>query len=158
MDFDPITLPPRQYYGSSHSWVRQFPTTAGDLWQWCLDQDQETLLQLLAYCAARSLNAVKSKVDADRDRLQHSNALAMALRIDMTAWFTPTAENFFGRVSKSQIAECLKEAGKPLSGEAMNLKKADLVALAEREIRGTGWLPEPTRVSSESRDEFDSSD
>ena len=109
------------------------PTAEDDLFQWCLDQDQATLLQLLAHCAARSLNAVKSKADGDRDRLQHSNALATALRLDMNAWFTPTTENFFGRVSKSQIAECLKEAGKPLSGEAMNLKKADLAALAERE-------------------------
>jgi ParB family transcriptional regulator, chromosome partitioning protein len=130
-------------------WARKLPTTADDLWQWCLDQDQETLLQLLAYCAARSLNAVKSKTDSDRDRLQHSNALATALRLDLTAWFAPTTENFFGRVSKSQIAECLKDAGKPLSGEAMNLKKADLATLAEREIRGTGWLPEPIRLSTD---------
>jgi ParB family transcriptional regulator, chromosome partitioning protein len=131
-------------------WPRKLPTTTDDLWQWCLDQDQETLLQLLAYCAARSLNAVKSKADGDRDRLQHSNALATALRLDMTAWFTPTTENFFGRVSKSQIAECLKDAGKPLSAESMSLKKADLAALAEREMQGTGWLPEPIRLSTDS--------
>ncbi len=138
----------------SAEWARRLPTTADDLWQWCLDRDEETLRQLLAYCVARSLNAVKSKVDADRDRLQHSNALALALQLDMTTWFKPTAENFFGRVSKSQIAECLKEAGKPLSGEAMKLKKADLAALAEREIQGIGWLPEPIRVSLDDREVF----
>jgi ParB family transcriptional regulator, chromosome partitioning protein len=132
--------------------LQKLPTTADDLFQWCLDQDQATLLQLLAYCAARSLNAVKSKADGDRDRLQHSDALATALRLDMNAWFTPTAESFFGRISKSQIAECLKEAGRPLSGEAMQLKKADLVALAEREIQGTGWLPGPMRLSTERPD------
>jgi len=27
----------------------------------------------------------------------------------------------------------------------MKAKKADLVAIAEREIAGTGWLPEPLR-------------
>jgi ParB family chromosome partitioning protein len=70
----------------------------------------------------------------------------------MTAWFTPTTQNFFCRVSKSQIAECMKEAGRPLSGEAMNLKKADLVGLAEREMRGTGWLPRPIQVLMESPD------
>jgi ParB family transcriptional regulator, chromosome partitioning protein len=127
-------------------WMRRLPTAEDDLFQWCLDQDQATLLQLLAYCAARSLNAVKSKADGDPDRLQHSNALAEALRLDMTSWFTPTAENFFGRTSKSQIAECLKEAGKPLSTESMSLKKADLAALAEREIKGTGWLPHPVKI------------
>ena len=133
-------------------WMRKLPKTADDLWQWCLDQDEETLLQLLAYCAARSLNAVKSKTDGDREHLQHSNALATALRLDLTAWFTPTAENFFGRVSKSQIAECLKEAGKPLIGEAMSLKKADLAELAEGEMRDTGWLPAPIRIRTEGRE------
>jgi ParB family transcriptional regulator, chromosome partitioning protein len=76
----------------------------------------------------------------------------------MTASFTPTTENFFSKVSKRQIADCLKEVGKPLSGEAMNLKKAGLAALAEREVRGAGWLPEPIRVSTERHDVSDAID
>ena len=82
----------------------------------------------------------------------------MALELDMTSWFKPTAENFFSRVSKSQIAECLKQAGKPLSGDAINLKKADLASLAEREVQGTGWLPEPIRIRTESRDIVDANE
>jgi hypothetical protein len=31
--------------------------------------------------------------------------------------------------------------------ETANCKKAQLAALAETEIRGTGWLPVPVRVS-----------
>jgi hypothetical protein len=75
----------------------------------------------------------------------------------MTTWFMLTAENFFGRVSKSQVAECLKHLGKPLSTEAMHLKKADLAWLAEREAQGTGSLPQPIRVPTERRDISDAS-
>ncbi len=45
--------------------LSQFPKTSNELWQWCLDQDVETLLRLLAYCAARTVNGVKSKGDMD---------------------------------------------------------------------------------------------
>jgi ParB family chromosome partitioning protein len=61
-------------------------------------------------------------------------------------WFTPTAENFFGRISKQRIAEALEEAGKPASAVTLAFKKADLAAVAEKEIQGTGWLPEPVRT------------
>lgn len=64
----------------------------------------------------------------------------------MTRWFTPTVSNFFSRVSKFQIAGALTKAGKPASSEALKLKKAELASLAENEVKGTGWLPEPVRI------------
>lgn len=92
-------------------WFAKLPRTSGDLWRWCLEQDQQTLLRLLAFCAARSLNGVQGKADVEgRGRLQHANALARALDLDMTMWFTPRAENFFSKVSKARIAEALTEA------------------------------------------------
>ena len=62
------------------------------------------------------------------------------------AWFTPTAANYFSRISKAGIIEALREVkGAPVP--AWNgMKKADLACLAEREIAGTGWLPEPLRT------------
>jgi ParB family chromosome partitioning protein len=79
-------------------WFAKLPRNSGDLWKWCLEQDQEALLQLLAFCSARSLNAVQAKADVDGcGRLQHANALAFALSLDMTKRFTPTAENFFSK-------------------------------------------------------------
>ena len=129
-------------------WLQKLTAAKDDLWSWCLQQEQQTLLELLAHCVARTVNGVQSKSDADTEgnRCQQADALASALHFDMTKWFTPTASNFFSRVSKSQIAEALTEAGKPASSEALKLKKAELTALAENEVKGTGWLPQPVRI------------
>lgn len=138
------------------NWFSKLPSESGDLWKRCLEQDQDTLLRLLAFCAARSLNGVNTKADDGQGRLKHSNELAIALDIDMKKWFAPTAENFFSKVSKARITEALTEAGKPPTSDTAKLKKADFAAFAEKEIQGTGWLPEPVRVSTIEGEEMDS--
>jgi ParB family chromosome partitioning protein len=121
-----------------------------DIWSWCLSQDQQTLLKLLAHLAARTFNAVKSKSDTEdgKARFVHADVVANALQMDISKWFTPTAENFFAKVAKTSIGEALTEAGKPVSAEALKLKKAQLAALAESELKDTGWLPAPIRISA----------
>ncbi len=135
-------------------WLERLVAAPEGIWPWCLEQDQETLLQLLAYCVSRTVNGVKSKSDADNDgsRRRQTDAIAAALQFDMTKWFTPTADNFFSRVHKSRMVQALTEAGKPPSAKALNLKKAELATLAESEIKGTGWLPEPVRISEVTND------
>ena len=60
----------------------------------------------------------------------------------MKTWFTPSSDNYFGKVSRTLILEALTEARKqPVAPAWEKLKKAELSALAEREIAGTGWLP-----------------
>lgn len=132
-------------------WLEALPNDANGLWQWILTRDHETLLSLLAFCAARSVHGVQFKNDANPERLQHANHLASALHVEMSKWFTPTAENFFGRVPKSKIAEALEEAGKPASATQLALKKADLAAACETELVGTNWLPEPVRIALPAR-------
>ena len=75
-------------------------------------------------------------------------SLAAALQMDMSDWFTPTVENFFGRVSKLQIANALTGAGNPLQPEDSKTKKGERAAIAAKKIDGTGWLPEPLRLTS----------
>jgi ParB family transcriptional regulator, chromosome partitioning protein len=78
------------------TWGQRIPGTPGDIWQWCLEQDQAVLLDLLTFCAACTLNNVQMKADRpDAPRLVHASQLAAVLHLDMTAWFTPTAENYF---------------------------------------------------------------
>lgn len=125
------------------TWGQRIPGTPGDIWKWCLEQDQAVLLDLLTFCAACTLNAVQMKSDRpDAPRLVHAGQHAAVLHLDMTAWFTPTADNYFNRVSKPQILEALQEARQQPSAPAWEkLKKAELAKLAEREVTGTGWLP-----------------
>jgi ParB family chromosome partitioning protein len=131
------------------AWERTLPTGAAALWRWCLAQKQETLLNLLAFCVAVSTNAIRQKHDRpDCDRLQHADALAAALKLDMPQRFRPTAENYFGRISKPMIFAAYKDAtGKDAPARWNGMKKGEVAAAAERELAATGWLPEPLRIT-----------
>lgn len=128
-------------------WGERLPGNPRDLWDWCLDRTRDELLDLMAFITANAVNAVQRKGDRpDHGRLAHAQALRQALRLDMSAWFTPTAESYFGRVSKGHILAAIDEA-KGAHGPALEkLKKAELAARAETLISGTCWLPAPLRV------------
>ena len=131
-------------------WTAQLPKQSVFLWDWLLQQDQDALLQLLAFCAATTVNAIKTKTDYDGNaRFAHADALAMALGMDMTRWFTPTAENFFDRISKAKILEALTEAGKEAGPIKRGMKKGELAKAAEFDLAGSDWLPQPLRISPE---------
>ncbi len=140
-----------QALGAERSaWATRLPGNPEDLWTWCLGQTQDTLLQLLALCAGHTVDAVRggdTRFDAAA-RLAHADALAKALSLTMQTWFTPTAMNYFGRVSRNCILEALSEAGVPARTRSWaKLKKTELALLAERDIAGTGWLPQPLRMA-----------
>ena len=131
-------------------WREALPKSVDALWAWCLAQKQETLLKLLAFCAATTVYAVRGKADKpESDRLKNAAALASALKLDMKPWFTPDAANYFSRVSKPQILDALKEGRQQPNAPAWEkLKKGELAALAERELAGKGWLPELLRTAA----------
>lgn len=61
--------------------------------------------------------------------------LAAALSLDMAVCFTPTADDFFGRLTKDRIVETLQEArGAAVAWAWLKAKKADLAGIAEREV------------------------
>ena len=131
-------------------WTDILPEDGATLLKWCLEQTQETLLKLLAFCAAVTVDAVQGKPSGlDEDRLHNASALASAIKLDMAAWFAPDAGNYFSRVSKPQILDALKEARKQPNAPAWEkMKKGELAALAERELAGKGWLPELLRPAA----------
>ena len=77
-----------------------------------------------------------------------AKAVTAGARRRPTSGFTPTADNFFSKVSKTRILEAMAEAGKANSSAA-SLKKGPLAELAETTLAGTGWLPEPIRIAPE---------
>jgi ParB family chromosome partitioning protein len=134
---------------AEESWGSRIPGTPDALWMWCLEQDQQVLLDLLAFCMARSVNAVRTKKDsADDHRFSHADRLAATLKLDMNAWFTPTAENYFTKVSKTGILEALTEVKGATAPAWDKAKKSELAAIAEREIAQSGWLPAPLRKAA----------
>jgi len=127
-------------------WVSQMPGEPDDLFAWCLSQNGDTLRGLLTFCAAQTINAVLLKHDRiECSRMNHAEQLAEALDLDMSAWFTPTAANYFGRIGKAKILETLREVKGSVAPAWDKLKKAELAALAEREVAGRNWLPELLR-------------
>lgn len=129
-------------------WLRQLPNAAEALWGWLLAQDIATRLDLLAYCAGCSVNAVKKRHEhADSDRLAHADHLAQALGLDMTEWWQPTAESYLRHVPKARILEAVHEGVTPEAAENLaTLKKDALAAQAAERLAGTGWLPAILRM------------
>ena len=84
----------------------------------------------------------------------HAAALADALKLDMAAWFTATAANYFTRIAKAKILETLREVKGSTAPTWEKLKKPDLAALAEREVSGKGWLPDLLRASKPEADQL----
>jgi len=75
-------------------------------------QPTETLLGLLAFLVACTVDGMEPQNprSEDRDSPAHANALATALKLDMHAWYTPTAENYFSRVSRADVIAAYQEA------------------------------------------------
>ena len=132
---------------ADETWGDCLPGNPDDLWTWCLEQPQTVLLDVLAYCTACAVNTVCQKQDNPANgKFVSGDKLAKTLGLDMNAWFTPTAENYFNRVSKPQILAALTEArNQPPAPAWEKLKKSDLAKTAEREIAGSNWLPEILR-------------
>lgn len=128
------------------------------------------VLDLLTYCAALGLNAVRDPHDRRPAAWAQAEVLATALSLDMTAVWSPTAASYFSRVSKARMLEAVTEARDAAEAERIaGFRKMDMAEAAERLVEGTGWLPillrtapaEPDTVSepndaSASEDEADS--
>ena len=52
-----------QMEAERQKWRDALPKTPEGLWKWCLEQKQDALLNLLAICAATTVNAVQGKSD-----------------------------------------------------------------------------------------------
>lgn len=126
-------------------WARQMPKADG-LWDWLLGHDEATRLSLLAYCVARSVDAVQ-RPNGRRRALAHADRLAEAVDLDMTRWWKPTRELYLGRVSKDRILDAVREGvSEKDARDIAGLKKDAMVTLAERLLSGKGWLPEALRA------------
>ncbi|MBI0477066.1 ParB/RepB/Spo0J family partition protein [Sphingomonas sp. MA1305] len=88
----------------------------------------------LAWAVATSLEA-KPTYATRQNPLQ--NRLATIMEIDVAAWWRPTSENFFDRVTKSALLSLLDEVGGPaLSGRHAAQKKSEISASCEKLFAG----------------------
>ena len=126
------------------TWKARLPEQSGTWFAWLIALPQAELLDLLALCAALTLNALPSTGAAS-----DSSALAEAVGLDMADWWEPTAQGYLNHVPKAQIVQALKEAGPDLAEDGVGAMKKDvLVVKAASRLAGKRWLPAMLRTRS----------
>ncbi|KIZ47776.1 MULTISPECIES: ParB/RepB/Spo0J family partition protein [Rhodopseudomonas] len=141
------------------AWKARLPRDEGDLWPTLIAFDANEQSSLFAHCASFGVNALyepasrfnEGRVSAHgiRRRLDAADVLARHVGLDMVAaGWTTGVDNYLGRVTKPRILEAVREAKGESSAQLIeHLKKADMAREAERLLEGTGWLPEPLRLT-----------
>ncbi|WP_273759611.1 ParB/RepB/Spo0J family partition protein [Pantoea ananatis] len=101
----------------------------------------ETLMALLTFCVACSVDGVQTRECGHTSRSQLIE-LEAALGFHLRDWWQPTKAGFFADLKHAQIIDALNEAG--LTGaarDAEKMKKGDAAELAENRMRDTRWVP-----------------
>ena len=129
------------------AWDRDMPDS-GKLWDFLLGLDEASRKALFAHCASLSLNAVVEPWNRRPGALAHADLLAGTLGFDMVeAGWSPTVDNYLGRVTKARIVQAVREARGEDSAQLIDHMKKDLMAReAARLLEGSDWLPEPLRL------------
>lgn len=127
-------------------WARQVPEDARELWAFVVGLDGDSRQSLFAHCVGLSVNAVRG-AERRPGAWAHADTLALALDLDMTAYWAPTARSYLGRVTKAHIRAAVEEGvGEEAAERIADLKKGPMVEEAERLLNGSGWLPAPLRA------------
>jgi ParB family chromosome partitioning protein len=119
---------------------------------WCLDQEGDKLLQILAGLVAQYVDLVHENATGfDQERQATADLLAASLSLDMTAHWTADID-FWMRLSKAKLLEeyeaspSMQKLGDRSRAEKLNaavkMKKSVLAECVEAAWRGHGYLPE----------------
>lgn len=123
-------------------WGERLPSKPAELFGWCLEQPQDVLLALLAYCTALTVNASQERMEIGYSAsLAHAAALADSLGLDMATQWTPSVEGFYGKISKAGLLMLAKDAGATLTLVVGNVKKLEAARDVMQAISQTNWLP-----------------
>lgn len=119
-------------------WMRMLPARADALLPWLLDQGSDIQSNLFAFCVAATVDGI------DGCDGEHAvNSLADVLNVDLSYYWKPTRASYFDHVSKSRIADVLREHVSPqAAAEVQGMKKDAAAAAAEVRMADSGWLPE----------------
>ena len=117
------------------------------LWDYLAELDRDRLLELLAVCVAPAVNALKLPWERSAAPREAADQLAQALSLDMTKYWTPTVESYFGSVTKAHILEAVREGVSEEAAERLSgMKKEPMAKAAEKLLKGSGWLPPVLRM------------
>jgi len=131
------------------AWLDALPKEPADLWDGLMAFDGDSRQALFAQCVSLSVNAIYEAYNRKPRALAHADRIAQAVDLDMVAvGWTPTIDNYFGRVTKARILTAVREAKGARAGDRIeHLKKAEMAEQAQTLLAGSGWLPEPLRTA-----------
>lgn len=133
------------------SWGYDLPGNAGEVWDYLIALDQDSRMALFAHCVSLSVNATVQAWNRRTKETAHAKQLARSLRFGMVeAGWTPTVDNYLGRVTKAHILQAVREAKGEQSAQLIDhLKKPVMAREAARLMEGSGWLPEVLRLPAD---------
>lgn len=115
------------------------PGSGGGELVWALSQDTETLLELLAYLVAVTVQGIQHQESSQASTLDQ---LAGLLDVQISEWWSATGETYLSHVSKDRLVEVVSEgASSEQAAPLMRMKKKEAIEVAEQALAGTGWLP-----------------
>lgn len=124
-------------------WLARLPSESDAVFPWLLRQEQATVLQLLTFLVAATVNGIYGTEPAR----QSNEPLTQALGLDMNRWWKATRDSYFDHVSKARVLEVVSEAVDANAASPLaSLKKDAVAAGAEQSVAGTGWLPSCLRT------------
>lgn len=138
------------------AWGHDLPKDEAALWEFLIGLDDASRQALFAHCVSLSVNAVIEPWSRRPRALAHADQLARSIGFDMVAaGWSPTVDNYFGRVTKAHILEAVRDAKGEQSAQLIDhLKKQDMAREAARLLDGSNWLPEPLRMPGDERFEM----
>lgn len=105
--------------------------------------DGATLMALMAFCTACSIDGVQGKDEFGRKHQSSLDGVENAIQFDLRDWWKPTADNLFSHMKLPHIVQALSQTG--LAGaaqDAAKMKKKDAAEHAEHFLSKIRWVPE----------------
>jgi ParB family chromosome partitioning protein len=131
----------------TEEWAALMPQGDAERWQWLEQLDDAQRKSLLGFCVSQFVDTISYPIPAGHAITRKTPLLAQFVPVDMTQFWEPTAENYFSRIGKSQIAAAVEQvAGEREAWHVEAKKKQDAVTYAARLLAGKGWLPPELRT------------
>ncbi|MGC0851509.1 ParB/RepB/Spo0J family partition protein [Pantoea agglomerans] len=133
-------------------WQALLPKGWEQDFRWLLDWSTDDVLGLQGFCSATAVCCFQDRMYG-KSQTSNLDTLELAMGFDLADWWQPTAEGFFKRISKEQIAGVLTEVGKTgNASDAEKMKKGDAADFAESAMKNFRWVPswmKPLRPAAE---------
>ncbi|HCK85136.1 MAG TPA: hypothetical protein DHW63_11660 [Hyphomonadaceae bacterium] len=132
------------------SWRDRLPADSEQLWRYVSEAQQDTLLELLAVMIAPGLDLrTDARMSDAPTQIRIADWFADAVALDMSLWWTASADSYFSHVKRDMILDAIREHKPGLCVPKLEkASKAELISRTKRIFKGASWLPELLRTQS----------